>query len=148
MAAPNVNCRLHLTGVHQNPPASFQYQVGSKLDQYPVKKDRIHMDPNWISIWSKRTGSTWVQTGSVSGQKGADPHGSKLDQYPVKKDRIHMDPNWISIRSKRTGSIWIQTGSVPIRSKRTGSTWIQTGSVSGQKGPDPHGSKLNQYPVK
>ena len=64
----------------------------------------IRSDPNWISILSKRTGSTWIQTGSVSCQKGPDPYGSRLDQYPVKKDRIHMDPNWISILSNRTGS--------------------------------------------
>ena len=36
MAAPNVNDRLHLTGVHQKPPASFKFFIirSKKLNVY------------------------------------------------------------------------------------------------------------------
>ena len=43
MATPNVNGRLHITGVHQKPPASFQKPLssrggGSGLNATAIKK--------------------------------------------------------------------------------------------------------------
>ena len=37
MAAPNMNGRLHLTGVHQKPPASLMVTVGEGSNQLQKK---------------------------------------------------------------------------------------------------------------
>ena len=37
MAAPNMNCRLHLTGFHQNSPAFFQVCFRSKFKSFSRK---------------------------------------------------------------------------------------------------------------
>ena len=46
MAAPNMNCRLHLTGVHQKPPASLRNDLDNslKLKWSMVEKQLIYMN--------------------------------------------------------------------------------------------------------
>ena len=52
MAAPNVNGRLHLTGVHQKPPASLDHSVLIRfkegVNEYIIK---LKFSLVWETVW-------------------------------------------------------------------------------------------------
>ena len=56
MAAPNMNCRLHLTDVHQNSPASFQLTTSTRqliLTTFGIRfRVQLYPKKKFISLYS------------------------------------------------------------------------------------------------